>query len=215
MSALAVHSLSSILAPPPYITTPSPKLTMFDIALTGGAPVHDLDERPGAFAAADSDAELFVEVMFWLPPNIPSGGISNVPGILMKQTEQTRGLALAGLAVKVTSGFFLIGLSAVETERERNVQLLKERSRLDIPVVYTNARRAIRRWKRRPRRARLRGEYGSWVLSRRRCNRVLVWKSLEVRCSKFPRNYFLDAALLVLIRSCEDFLLRCKQEVEK
>jgi hypothetical protein len=29
---------------------------MFDIALTGGAPVHDLDDRPGV--AADSDAEL-------------------------------------------------------------------------------------------------------------------------------------------------------------
>jgi hypothetical protein len=81
--------------------------------------------------------------MFWLPPNFPSGGISNVPGILMKQTELTRGVALAGLAVKVTNGFFLIGLSATEADRERNVQLLKERSWLDIPVVYTNNRRAI------------------------------------------------------------------------
>jgi hypothetical protein len=84
-----------------------------------------------------------VEIMFRLPPNFPSGGISNVPGILMKQTEQTRGVALAGLAVKVTNGFFLIGLSATEADRERNVQLLKERSWLDIPVVYTNNRRAI------------------------------------------------------------------------
>ena len=29
----------------------------------------------------------------------------------MKQAEQTRGAPLAGLAVKVTTGFFLIGLS--------------------------------------------------------------------------------------------------------
>jgi hypothetical protein len=84
-----------------------------------------------------------VEVMFKLPADFSSGSISNVPGILMKQTEQTRGVPLAGLAVKVTNGFFLIGLSSVDTDRERNIQLLKERAWFDIPVVYTNNRRAI------------------------------------------------------------------------
>ena len=61
----------------------------------------------------------------------------------MKQAEQTRGVPLAGLAVKVTNGFFLIGLSAVDADRERNLQLLKERSWFDIPIVYNNNRRAI------------------------------------------------------------------------
>jgi hypothetical protein len=84
-----------------------------------------------------------VEIIFKLPPDFPSGGISNVPGILMKQAEQTRGVPLAGLAVKVTNGFFLIGLSSVEAEKERNLALLKERSWFDIPVVYNNNRRAI------------------------------------------------------------------------
>jgi hypothetical protein len=81
--------------------------------------------------------------MFKLPADFSSGSISNVPGILMKQSEQLRGVPLAGLAVKVTNGFFLIGFSAVETDRERNIQLLKERSWFDIPIVYTNNRRAI------------------------------------------------------------------------
>jgi hypothetical protein len=84
-----------------------------------------------------------VEVMFKLPADFSSGSISNVPGILMKQSEQHRGVPLAGLAVKVTNGFFLIGFSAVETDRERNILLLKERSWLDVPVIYTNNRRAI------------------------------------------------------------------------
>src|SRR3989442_2760937 len=44
-----------------------------------------------------------VEIMFKLPADFPAGGISNVPGILMKQAEQTRGVPLAGLAVKVRS----------------------------------------------------------------------------------------------------------------
>jgi hypothetical protein len=84
-----------------------------------------------------------VEIMFKLPADFPSGGISNVPGILMKQAEQTRGTPLAGLAVKVTPGFYLIGLSNAETDKDRNLQLLKERSWFDIPVVYNNNRRAI------------------------------------------------------------------------
>jgi hypothetical protein len=84
-----------------------------------------------------------VEIMFRLPQDFPSGGVSNVPGILMKQAEQSRGTPLSGLAVKVTTGFFLIGLSSVEADRERNVQLLKDRAWFDIPVVYSNNRRAI------------------------------------------------------------------------
>jgi hypothetical protein len=84
-----------------------------------------------------------VEIMFKVPPDFPSGGISNVPGILMKQAEQTRGTPLAGLAVKVTPGFYLIGLSNADADKDRNLQLLKERSWFDIPVVYNNNRRAI------------------------------------------------------------------------
>ena len=84
-----------------------------------------------------------IEIMFNLPADSPSGGVQNVPGVLMKQAEQTRGVPLAGLAVKVTPGFFLIGLSAVETDMQRNMQLLKERAWFDIPIVYDNNRRAI------------------------------------------------------------------------
>ena len=84
-----------------------------------------------------------IEVMFNLPADFAPGGISNVPGVLMKQAEQTRGTPLAGLAVKVTNNFFLIGLSAVESDQARNIQLLKERNWFDIPLVYNNNRRAI------------------------------------------------------------------------
>jgi hypothetical protein len=84
-----------------------------------------------------------IEIMFNLPADFPGGGISNVPGILMKQTEQARGTPLAGLAVKVTTGFFLIGLSAVDADQQRNIQLLKDQAWFDIPIVYTNGGRAI------------------------------------------------------------------------
>jgi len=84
-----------------------------------------------------------IEIVFNLPPDTPSGGVQNVPGVLMKQSESTRGVPLAGLAVKVTPGFFLIGLSSLEADMQRNVQLLKERPWFDIPIVYNNNRRAI------------------------------------------------------------------------
>ena len=77
------------------------------------------------------------------PQDASGGGVGNVPGILMKSNEQARGTPLAGLAVKVTDGFFLVGLSNVDADRARNLQLLKERSWFDIPLVYVNQRRAI------------------------------------------------------------------------
>jgi hypothetical protein len=83
------------------------------------------------------------ELTFILPQDFVGGGVSNVPGILMKSNEQARGTPLAGLAVKVTDGFFLVGLSNVDADRQRNVQLLKERSWFDVPLVYANQRRAI------------------------------------------------------------------------
>ena len=82
-----------------------------------------------------------VEVM--LPADFPVGSISNIPGILMKQGELTRGVPLAGLAVKVTPGFYLVGLSNQEADKERNLQLLKERGWFDILVVFNNNRRAV------------------------------------------------------------------------
>lgn len=84
-----------------------------------------------------------IDVRFNLPPGFSGGGVANVPGILMKQAEQTRGVPLAGIAVKVTNNVFLIGLSSVDTDLQRNLQLLKERTWFDIPVVYSNGSRAI------------------------------------------------------------------------
>jgi len=84
-----------------------------------------------------------IEIMFTLPADFPGGGIANVPGVLMKESEQARGVPLAGLAVKVTNGFFLIGLSAVDADVQRNIQLLKDRPWFDIPIVYNNGGRAI------------------------------------------------------------------------
>ena len=79
----------------------------------------------------------------WQNRDFPAGGIQNVPGIFLKQAEQAPGTALDGLAVKVTTGYFLIGLSSAAAVRDRNIQLLKERPWFDVPIVYGDGKRAI------------------------------------------------------------------------
>jgi hypothetical protein len=84
-----------------------------------------------------------VEIVFTLSPDFLHGGVSNIPGILMKEGETTRGVPLNGVAVKVATNFFLIGLSSVGADMQRNIQLLKDRSWLNIPVVWADGKRAI------------------------------------------------------------------------
>lgn len=71
------------------------------------------------------------------------GEISSIPALLMKSGEQTNGSRLAGATAKVTSGLFLVGLSATESDMQRNLQMLKEQPWFDIPLIYENGRRAI------------------------------------------------------------------------
>ncbi len=130
-----------------------------------------------------------IEIMFNLPPNSPSGGVQNVPGVLMKQAEQTRGVPLAGLAVKVTPGFFLLGLSAVETDMQRNLQLLEG------TLVVRHPDRLQQQPSRHPRdgkgyagRARLRrGVRGLEAVALRQRSSEAIWRLAKVRRSDCRR----------------------------
>ena len=84
-----------------------------------------------------------IEIRFTLARDFSHGGIVNVPGLLMKEGETTRGVPLNGVAMKVTTNFFIIGLSQVEADKQRNIQMMRERSWIDVPVVYSDGGRAI------------------------------------------------------------------------
>jgi class 3 adenylate cyclase len=84
-----------------------------------------------------------IEIKFNVPADFPGGGIANVSGILMAQADQVRGSPLSGVAAKMTDGFFVIGLSALDLDLQLNEQLLKDRSWVYIPIGYTNGGRAI------------------------------------------------------------------------
>jgi len=84
-----------------------------------------------------------VDLIFIPPKDFAHGGIASVHGLLMKDSESTQGIPITGIGVKVAPNFFMINLSPVETHLQRNVELLKERSWFDIPVVYDDGGRAI------------------------------------------------------------------------
>jgi len=84
-----------------------------------------------------------IEIMFNLPPDFAPGGIASITAIVMKQSEESRGSKLAARIAKVTNGFFLIGLSAADTDVQRDKELLKDLRWFDIGIIYTNGKQAI------------------------------------------------------------------------
>ncbi len=82
-----------------------------------------------------------IEIIFTLPSDFPSGGISSVPSVMMKQSEQARGVPLSGISVKVMNGYFLVGLSTVDADMQRNLELLKNYGWFEVPIVLETKRR--------------------------------------------------------------------------
>lgn len=95
----------------------------------------------------NSDASLpashLVELAFQVPPNFEGGAIDNVQRIALKSTEQDRGDALIAVPAKVTDDVYMVALNDFPDARKTNLDLLKSRNWIDIPVVYRNGRRAL------------------------------------------------------------------------
>ncbi|MFG1298099.1 hypothetical protein [Xanthobacter variabilis] len=84
-----------------------------------------------------------IEISFKLPQDFAFGGIANVPGVRAKQSQQAQGVPLSGLSVKVSPTLFLVGLSPSTADRQRNLALLQLYPWFDVPVVYTNNKKAV------------------------------------------------------------------------
>lgn len=87
-------------------------------------------------------ASHMVELHFELPPDFDGKSVGNIPGLIMKATEQSRGDPLNGAIARVKTNFFWIALSS-EVGENRNIKLLRERGWIDIPLLYESGRRAI------------------------------------------------------------------------
>ena len=108
-----------------------------------------------------------VEIMFKVPTDFPTSGILNVPGLSMKQGEQTRGVPLKGFEVKVTNGFYVIGY---QWHRRDDCQSSPKRSRSFIETVADF------------------GASAYWWASRRTRGRVPAFVRPVEGC-RFPQGY--------------------------
>jgi hypothetical protein len=84
-----------------------------------------------------------VEVVVETKPNFPGRAIRDIPRIVLKPSEDARGQPLIGASAKVADGFFWIALSGVDADVKTNLQLLKDNSWIDLPLVYETGQRAI------------------------------------------------------------------------
>ncbi|KAA1182460.1 hypothetical protein FP026_10325 [Rhizobium tropici] len=95
----------------------------------------------------NSDSSLpashLIELAFQVPPTFEGGAIDNVQRVALKATEQDRGDALIAVPAKVTDDVYMVALNDFPDARKTNLDLLKSRNWIDIPVVYRNGRRAL------------------------------------------------------------------------
>ena len=88
-------------------------------------------------------ASHLIEVVFALPGKFEGGGIQSVERVSMKETEQARGDPLIAVPAKITDNFFMIALNDYPQAVKTNLDLLKSREWIDIPMTYDNGRRAL------------------------------------------------------------------------
>ena len=88
-------------------------------------------------------ASHIIEMIFLTADGFEGGGIDNVLRVAMKPTEAAAGNPLIGIPAKIADGYFLIALSNVPEEKELNLQLMRQQSWIDIPIVYKSGRRAL------------------------------------------------------------------------
>ena len=72
----------------------------------------------------------------------PARAVRDVAPPQLKTDETARGVPLAGLSVPVKENIFLIGLSDLKGDIERNSELLLRRNWIDLPIRFASGQRA-------------------------------------------------------------------------
>ncbi len=84
-----------------------------------------------------------IELNFTTRAGEPGRNIRDVGLLQFKNEEAARGTPIAGLPVPVRENLFLIGLSNLQSDIERNVDLIVRRNWIDLPVRMASGQRAI------------------------------------------------------------------------
>ncbi|EDQ34348.1 hypothetical protein HPDFL43_15162 [Hoeflea phototrophica DFL-43] len=88
-------------------------------------------------------ASHLVEIVFAVPEGFSGGSIDQLQRISFKQTEADQGSPLIAVPAKITQDFYMVALNDLPEAAEANTGLMRQRSWIDIPVVYANGRQAL------------------------------------------------------------------------
>jgi hypothetical protein len=88
-------------------------------------------------------ASHIIEIVFDLPKDFEEGNVDSIQRVAFKQTEQDRGNPLIAVPAKITDDFHMVALNDDADARKVNLELMKTRSWIDIPITYRNGRRAL------------------------------------------------------------------------
>ena len=91
---------------------------------------------------ASFPASHLLEVTFVTPEASPNGRVRDIGLPEMRIDETIRGAALFGLPVPVTDNVFLVGLTNLPDRIEFNIDLLRSRKWMVVPIRFANGRRA-------------------------------------------------------------------------
>lgn len=83
-----------------------------------------------------------LELSFTLTGN-PPRVIRDVAPPEMRLDELTRGIQLKALPVPVKANLFIVGLSDLKMDRDRNIELLSRRNWLEIPIRFASGQQAV------------------------------------------------------------------------
>lgn len=85
-----------------------------------------------------------IDINFSLPDDFEGGEIDQVTEVKMKNTEEQPGDRLVAISAKIDTTFFVVGLENDDQDVvATNLQLLSRRNWIDIPISYSNGRKAL------------------------------------------------------------------------
>jgi hypothetical protein len=88
-------------------------------------------------------ASHLIDVVITTTAAFTGKGVSSIPRLVLKPSEDARGQPLIGATAKVQEGLFWVALSALPADVDSNLALLKEQDWFDLPLVYETGQRAI------------------------------------------------------------------------
>lgn len=85
-----------------------------------------------------------IDLNFSLPEEFDGGEIEQITEVKFKGSEEQTGDRLEAISAKIDTSFFVVGLQNDKLDVvEANLQLMSQRGWIDIPISYTNGRKAL------------------------------------------------------------------------